>query len=811
MDPYFRTEDALFASFAALHLWHSGKYPQRRMAERLKNYALFNLEELLFHSGFGLTIGDNLLWMPYAGAYISRSERGWKVENLDRKITPSQMAFQLLALNEALAEIADPSAREGMRKVIEKQLNWLADQGKIPSHWTITEGGSILPSKERASRTQRAVLYYSLSRLAGQGYGKAKTMLPALRKGLKIGKFKAKDLEGEIFLALTLLEEGNYPMAKEKILRIKEALEKGKAKMNSVEDLALAYFVASHLSEPVAGEFLRSILKNYLKPIGLVALQTSNFQYELRLRDLAALTMASETEGSGVLFKAVYKGMDEAGLFFRKDHAWRLKYPAITLYNYLRFPRKSPIIAVMGRTQDLPNVFLSQSEVSLPRGLKSLKMIFPPEFLDVASDSLETSTSRVSLYALYLANMGRKLVERRDVYSETGRQLIYLARSYIRTLEKIAPGLEEGERLIVPGESLSIKGRIESPWRLEPLEEDYSYSTDTLASYLLARKALGMGVEEKLYALLIEKFREIGYIPEKVVILKRGEGQYEILPSPEKAGKMTVAKFYLVFGEDFLLDLLPKSQGGISPEDLLLLSASPKLLPYFEGELRALLGSRKMDLKWAAARAIAARLLGEESEGYAEEAQKFYRRDLGIPIEEHETRPQGIIYRTDLGGIALYLEAMSAYQGITFDFLDHFLQSGWEVLYREGQNSRILSLPPRNIVIIKGAKKLVAEPGDLLTFRVTTRNICPVAYSRAKDLPQLLIEAKFQPGLVYLSSQAKPQLSLLEPFLWKYQYLNQGEILDYSYQALIPGKLQASSIKGSLRAIGYTGYTPFFP
>jgi len=56
IEPYFHTEKAMFASYAALHLWESIDFEKGSLPdfvrERLKNYALSNVEELYFHSAW---------------------------------------------------------------------------------------------------------------------------------------------------------------------------------------------------------------------------------------------------------------------------------------------------------------------------------------------------------------------------------------------------------------------------------------------------------------------------------------------------------------------------------------------------------------------------------------------------------------------------------------------------------------------------------------------------------------------------------------------------------------------------------------
>ncbi len=852
VDPYYVTEDAMFASYAALHLWRSGRYPDRRMAQRLRDFALVNIRELYLMAGknFGLTMPGGELWFPLAGGYTTRGKNGWRLTERDTLIKPSQVGMELLALDASLSEV-DKDERPRLEEIIGKKLRWInrevAKTEDLPDSWKIEESREkgreirIVASKTPAGRYQKAVLYFAAVTLSGR-FAEARRLARYLESRLDVGSFDAASPEAEIFLAMALKRAGKTGKAKEKLDLLASRYRDGKVKFDTVEVASLAYFRFDTSRATERKRILKALEDAYIPGAGVITSWVEGTaKKEIRLRDIAGMMLASE-RGGDFLFRAVCKGLNETGLFYRTRYSGNADYLLVAPLNYLSLPNRYPLIPVFSTGESIPNVFLRKA-VLIPNtgnettaGVKSewefsaaltklgesgkdeemSEPFFPTKIDPAVLSGYQTKTASILWDAAGLTTLGRDLVKGKGFYAETGRQMIFSASSYLLSLMKVGPGYIHGGDLLLPADEIAVKGQIRQGERLESLRERASYSVDVMAAYLLAQKLVFGRIRNlPFYTALLKHFKGLGYIPERFYVLP-GKGEPTVVGETGHAGKMAAAKLYLVFRDTFTKRLLEK--GGkepLKPEDVYFLKRFPELVPYFKADLEDYLqrGANREGLDWEAARVMAAGLVGRDPDLFRKQMEKYLHQKINFPVGRVESFKEGNLNRSALSDLILYLSVLEGENGFRrgVDILDDLLVMSWELRHDGDKERSLLRFPPEEVWIVREGKKYQADPGDLLTMEVTLENLCPLARSRAMDLPQVMLRATFDPNLIYVGTRGIAGLRVLKDFFWKYTSLYEGALVRYDYQARIPGQFDRTSLTGEIKAEGYTGYSRAFP
>ena len=347
---------------------------------------------------------------------------------------------------------------------------------------------------------------------------------------------------------------------------------------------------------------------------------------------------------------------------------------------------------------------------------------------------------------------------------------------------------------------------------LEPLDSKNVFSTDVLANKLVAekiflenpgrdRQRLEAGL--KMQNILVSQFKTAGFVPARFTAFKKNEtGELVMLPEPEKADKMTIAKLQYAFPDLLWQQILEKETMVLKAQDLLFLSMAPQSLQLvFEKELRQFLSTRADDFAGIAAQVLACRILKLDTAPTLKKLADIWDHETDLPLSSRlENMNRGQVYHYEPWQILVYLMATKDNADFKFkrtlDYFTYLLESEWGMNWSEDYDA----LPAAEYWLVKESPREYPEPGDLLNFNVRVENRCPNGLASAGDLPYLFIKAEFTPSLVFAGTELPADLNLFKPFSWGYQNLEKDSYLQYTYQVLIPrevhGKLSAGQYLG---------------
>ncbi len=168
----------------------------------------------------------------------------------------------------------------------------------------------------------------------------------------------------------------------------------------------------------------------------------------------------------------------------------------------------------------------------------------------------------------------------------------------------------------------------------------------------------------------------------------------------------------------------------------------------------------------------------------------------------------GIIHHYDSVQLMLYLYSKLGWErdfrfDRTLGFLAYLTESEWGVNW----NSDNVPLPSEGYWLIKQDPRERPEPGDRVSFRVRVENRCPLSLARGRDIPSLLIKSVPGTDLMYSGTEAVPGLEVLNDYLWKYNDFNEGDRLEFTYQAQIPDRYRSGDYyQSTIYARGFSGY-----
>ncbi|MEW6366480.1 MAG: CARDB domain-containing protein [Acidobacteriota bacterium] len=834
IDPYFRTEPAMLASYAALDLWEKiaaePETPAHFVKERLRNYALATVEEFYLRSRLGVVLDDGTLRLSAGGAYPESGDEGWTASREDSEMTASQIAIELLALNRAVRAEEEPDARTKLDKLIEERLAFVrAAISDLPHSWKIDREKADRQDED-ATLHDRAVLYLSMSELSRAGRAGADLLAGELLKSLKPVDTEGFDRERpleELFFTLALLENGRAEQAALKIREFEKLYAAGEVKPDTIGTRALASFVDARAGGTLAREILSRVEKDFLVPdAGILAEPQSDMTYSISLRDYAALLLAYQTrfgdrpeETAGIL----YRMTEDTGLFLREKNLAVGRTPLALIRNDRYGDERPPVLPIERGTERLASVFTESVSVRSPRMPAGEESLFPNKFAKMLSPRYEESTSQAAALSHEAQFVGRLLMKSPErVVREAGRSLDEFGKSYVVALMDSGAGARQNGTLVVPERDVATKGSKQGLRDLEPLRTGIRYDTESFADYALASRmyvdAPGKRIEDAQGVLLLQRkildrFGEAGYVPESFEAFVDGDGTaVTVLPSSEKARKMAVAKLAAVFTEASIKKALEPEGEPLISEDLLFLAMKPELAKYFQNELRAVVDRDERGAWEIAADVVARRLLGFDPSDSMKKLLDVWDADVALPPgEPPATSSIGPVLRYDPPALLLYLLARHDANDFRFrrtlSLFGTLIESEWSLRWEKTH----AMLPPSEFWLLKEGPKSRPEDGDLVTFGVRVENRCPVAEARAHDIPALLLKAEFLPSPLYAGTEPAEGLNVLKEFLWSYRDFVEGDLLSYRYQVLLPRDLRGRYVEGRLWARGYSGYEQFGP
>jgi uncharacterized repeat protein (TIGR01451 family) len=835
IEPYFHTEKAMFASYAALHLWENIDFEKGSLPdfvrERLKNYALANVEELYFHSRLGLTLPDGSLWLSYAGDYPQKETGRWKEKNARRRMTPAQVAFELLAMNKAVARQEKAENRDKLNDLIARKLDFVgAHVADLPERWEFADGRAVR-QKEKANLYDRASLYLSLVELGKSGRTEAAALGRRLRTELAAldnEQFACGSLREELLFILALKENGESELAARKIREFERLFTAGSCTPGDLPAYAMAVYADSRAGGTISQALFAEMKKKfYAGDIGLFAEPQADFRQKIGLESLAPLILAFESrmpDEKDLFATTLYRTIEETGLFLKKTNLQVQRPPLNLIKNYPFTQEMLPLLTFIKSYDDMAPIFSETAMVQSPHTALASENLLPVTFTKVFAPQYETDTAQIGLLSYSLQQLGKDLDGSPErLIREQGRSLDQSGKKYVRLLLDSHAGLEWHGDIFLSTAKLAVKGSRPTGVNLEALDSKNEFSTEVLANKLVAETAFlknpgadrrrleaSLAMQEKL----VGQFKTIGFVPASFTAFKKDDsGELVMLPSREKADKMTVAKLQVALPDVFWLQILEKETGTLKAQDLLFLSWAPlELRPMFAKELRRFLSGRAEDFAAIAAQVVARNILGLDTGPTRKKLAAIWDHETGLPLSARvENMNRGQVFQYQPWQFLLYLTATRDGDPMQFkrtlDYFTYLLESEWGMNWSEGYDT----LPANEYWLVKEAPRENPEPGDLLRFNVRVENRCPNGLASAGDLPSLVIKADFTPSLVFAGTELPANLSLFNDFFWGYQDMQKDSILQYTYQALIPGEFKETYLQGNIWARGYSRYQSFGP
>lgn len=825
------------------------------MRERLRNYARSTMEEFYFNSKIGLVLADGSLWFAAAGAYPEKDDKNssgnaWIHKQVDETVTVSQMAFEMLALNAAYGAESDNNIKTRYKAIIDKKISFLSnvmdDMDNLPHHWELDETDmQIRKLTARATLYDKAALYLALTTLKNEGiYIDLRPYMQELLKQMKTldtQSFDRNNRREEFLFILALLESGLTHDSEAAFVKF-TAFEKGLASDEHgqtglpLDELAMAAYLSGRVGGTKTSLFLKELKDRfYLKEVGIFAEKQPDFTFKLNLGHLAPLVLSfNSTDKATQEFNAtvLYRTFDEVGLFLKKRNLAVGKPLYSILKNYPFTGQLLPILSFTKANRTVAPVF-SQDAVVHSTQVKTIGEVqIPNNFSKILSPGYQTGNARIAEISFALQLFGHRLGKgSQPVLKEEGRSLVETGKDYLETILNGGAGKMKNGLVLLPFNNTAIKGPKAGEFNLEPLNASIDYSTETLANYMLAEFLYvmngGKQAEEvkdllKWQQSIVDTFTVSGYVPmafRLMIDLETGEMTY--IPTGGEADKLTVAKlFYLLHTQgkpSFLKEALQETRGkaDLQPEDLLFLSYTPELIPYFETEIKALIELKDSKITYNAADIIGRRLLKDDAstvEKSLENLKAHWDKEAVLPTSDIvENIENGLIYHHQPRGFLMYLLATSQQKDFRFqrtlNFFTYLLENEWGIQCEHS----LLTLPSSSYRVFREESREIAEPGDLLNFRVRVDNACPEGFGSAYDLSGLTIKASFTPPLLYMGTQKVDGLSTVGDFLWRYDGFPEGTILEYMYQAYVPEDYRLGFLDGRISVTGRRGFGEFGP
>ena len=283
VEPYFHTEEAMLASYAALGLWSGAELDRDGLPsfvrERVKSQALSSVEELYLRSSFGVAKAGVGLAFSAAGGEPRRGTDGtaWERKNVDREMTLAQVAAEVLALLRAIPAEDQKATRETLERALAHRLAFVAQGAPVWAHsWTLDLGGqSVGEGRGEATRRDLALLVVALgeARSAGRGMGASLDVaLTAMAKAFEAKEKGDPTPEERLLEVWALAQAGRTTEATSSLTALHAKVARGEAKLDGLATESLSVFLAARLGVDDAKTRYATLKQRYYRSeIGLMA------------------------------------------------------------------------------------------------------------------------------------------------------------------------------------------------------------------------------------------------------------------------------------------------------------------------------------------------------------------------------------------------------------------------------------------------------------------------------------------------------------------------------------------------------------
>ncbi len=302
IDPYFNTEEAMFAVYSSIDFIKTVDFGDDSMAQfvrnRIRNYALSTVEEFYLRSGMGKELSDGSIYLSYGGSYPERDKTVWKSKRVNKTMTSSQIAFELLALNNAISINEDELKNEQLKKIMDEKLKFISRSLRKNSihEWEV-EKKRVTSGKDELTKKDLSALYFAASELKGSGVKGAIEFLDGIitRMDNINGKFNKGNFTGELLTAIGLLKNGNRNYAEEKIDNLRKLIVEKEISPDSIFEYSLAIYSEFKIRGTFNKELFDEMKKKYYVPeTGIFSEKQSDFTHRLSIKDLGALMLSFE-------------------------------------------------------------------------------------------------------------------------------------------------------------------------------------------------------------------------------------------------------------------------------------------------------------------------------------------------------------------------------------------------------------------------------------------------------------------------------------------------------------------------------------
>ncbi len=836
VDPYFVTEDAMFTVYSSMDFLKRINFGDDSMAEfirrRLENYSLSTVEEFYLRSKQGLTLGDGSIYLSYGGSYPENGKDGWRDKKVNRTMTTSQVAYELLALNSVLSVNDDKTKNDKLRIILNRKLAFIIEsvEDKLIHKWELKKKRVVSGDKE-GTFFDLASLYLASVELSNSGVETAtelRTLLKNLLKNREAG-FDKENVDGELIYVLAMMNNGEEKQAAEKMKRFETMVRNGDIELKTIYSFSMAVYVDFRVGGSYHDELFKELVKKfYTTETGIFSEPQPDFTHRLNLKDLGALILAFESrlpDSKHFFATAFYRMIEETGLFLTKKNLLVENPPLNLLKNYHFGEDLLPMLSFIKGEKSIASVFTHQAVVYSPNLKPQGTDMFPFRFSKILSPSYETDCSKITEMSYLLQHLGNELQKDSErMNREKGRSLGRTGRNYVDSLMKSGSGLENGKLLFIPLDHVALKGPRDKNFNLEPLERGQSFSTETFVNYLIAEKFYISGKGEKSEPLsvmmdrqlrLLDQLESLETIPARFTLLFDSNNEVErMVTSREPVSKLTLAKIFFLSGnETTKRKLASRGRGAFKPEDILFFKLFPDVKEFFMEEMRDLVSRKQLGLTKNSAKLISSRLLNDRESLDPDFLVKLWDDDIALPLTERtDSLKGGVVHHYNATQLMLYIySGINDQIGFNFDrtlgFFTYLVENEWGIRGDIGT----VSLPAAEYWVIKQDPRENPEPGDHISFRVRIENRCPLSLARGKDLPSLFIKTLSDPNLPYSGTEDTPGLEVINEYFWKYNDLNEGSVLEFTYQSVIPENYIFDYFKSTINARGFTSQIDNMP
>ena len=796
----FETAPAMLTVFGSLDLWRTAppavdSYPWL-VQQRLKQFALATVLEHYQRSTAGVLDDGGLLKLSYAASNplpLSDTDRRWNLRGADQTFTPSQLARELLALDQAILAEVDPAPRRSLEQMFDHRFRFMTKGGEgLPQKWIVRDKEEI---KEEGTATlqDRAEVLWALGCLQ-ERHQIPDELLRRHRIALKELDRKTidpKTLEAELFFCLALEQRGETGLLAEKKKELLRHLDEEPGVYKELRHLALAAALFAPEEAETAQRFMKEIKARFLvAPYRLLGRRQADGAVRVVLEDLGTLLLAVHRlapefrgEWAGIIDAHVSGGI----LFIRPEGSTNL-----LVLGDESLPQPLPQRDETSQKLLRPAPVYVRDALILPPDYEPLPLaditrpwlqILPAEAL-VSSDGLAYLASELMWAGEDLYGQGHPLTR------DQGQTWRYIGHRYLESLLAAASGYRSASGLFIPERKMARMGNGEN--LLAP-DSSSRYRLEDLAALSLAERAYlnTAGRDQAQMTALLDSQMALlstmlkqGPLPRTFFIDSMGQARIADKTPARDIDLARLAEAFPSLRSDLAEGVKENGGDSLTDEDLLFLFQHPVWISRFSRSLEAIVGSKEQKPGQRRSQDAAAKLLGQELRH--ESLWWNTAQDLPWADDQGNKGPSDrAFYR--LSSLLLSDRLLSRSTQVSRLYqnrilLRDILAKNWH-LSVAGQAQ---ILPSERYFVDQPVSRQTALPGDRFVFRVTVDTLCLDGRPGPDTQGTYFIRGRFDRFLDDQGHAGDPGLTRLGDFRWRHDGLAPDGRFSYLGFARIP-------------------------